>query len=133
MCDDYTEIDFIQKNYDIACHNYELLIDDIDDLWKNVMLDYLENNVDNGILEGLSNNGYSKFIKFIMSKSKVAQNVILNLKKAKGKLDDYIRENCISNIELSVYYKDKCYNLLDTIDESYSIMEGDTYQENYEE
>ena len=136
MCDKYEEIDFLQKRYDIAEYNYELMMEDIEDLWENIILEYLEDSISlgNGFLSKfhkLSDKGYSKFFDFIMKNSNVVKHVKKELKDSREELMRYKMGHNVK-IEETEYYNEKIDNLLCDIKEDHIDMICELYPNNGE-
>lgn len=111
-----TFLDELLYNYDVSKYNYEKLLDDIHDLWENVLLEYLEDylNYGNGFLQGLRKNlivGQKKFYNFLLeteTSKNIFNDYILSLKK----LDNYLKKNPESKNSDTLYYSDKMYDNL---------------------
>lgn len=113
---EYTQLDILQYNYDISKDNYDKLLDDISDLWENVIQPYLEDidNYKNGFLEELKKNsllGQKKFYDFIL-KTNIGKKIYDDYIVSQNNLNKYLRKNPESNIRDTLYYSEKMYDSL---------------------
>ena len=112
----YTQLDLLQNDYDISKENYEKLLDDIYELWNNIINPYLEdiNNYKNGFLEELKKNlllGQKKFYKFILE-TEISKKIYNEYVVSYNKLNNYLYKNPNLKIQDSLYYSDKMYDSL---------------------
>jgi len=113
---EYTQLDILQYNYDISKDNYDKLLDDISDLWENIIQPYLEDidNYKNGFLEELKKNsllGQKKFYDFIL-KTNIGKQIYDDYIVSQNNLNKYLRKNPESNIRDTMYYSEKMYDSL---------------------
>ena len=113
---EYTQLDILQYNYDISKDNYDKLLDDISDLWENIIQPYLEDidNYKNGFLEELKKNsllGQKKFYDFIL-KTNIGKQIYDDYIISQNNLNKYLRKNPESNIRDTLYYSEKMYDSL---------------------
>lgn len=113
---EYTQLDILQYNYDISKDNYDKLLDDISDLWENIIQPYLEDidNYKNGFLEELKKNsllGQKKFYDFIL-KTNIGKQIYDDYIVSQNNLNKYLRKNPESNIRDTLYYSEKMYDSL---------------------
>lgn len=112
----YTQLDLLQNDYDISKENYEKLLDDIYELWNNIINPYLEdiNNYKNGFFEELKKNsllGQKKFYKFILE-TEISKKIYNEYVVSYNKLNNYLYKNPNLKIQDSLYYSDKMYDSL---------------------
>ena len=123
---EYTQLDILQYNYDISKDNYDKLLDDISDLWGNVIQPYLEDidNYKNGFLEELKKNsllGQKKFYDFIL-KTDIGKKIYNDYKISQNNLNKYLKQNPESNVKESLYYSEKMYDSLYSIRDEHIEM-----------
>ena len=120
----YTYFDFLQKRYDIAKKTYENLLENINDLWEQVMQPYLEDDtrLGNGFLQKLRDNfvkGQREFYKFMLEKSIPAKLVQQEYYQASYFLNKYVKEHPNDLMEESLYYADKMDNCVEIIKQNH--------------
>ena len=122
----YTQLDILQYNYDISKENYDKLLDDIYELWDNVINPYLEdiNNYKNGFLEELKKNslsGQKKFYDFIL-KTDIGKKIYDDYIISQKNLNKYLKQNPELNVKESLYYSEKMYDSLYSIRDEHIEM-----------
>lgn len=136
---EYTQLDILQYNYDISKDNYDKLLDDISDLWENVIQPYLEDidNYKNGFLEELKKNsllGQKKFYDFIL-KTNIGKQIYDDYIVSQNNLNKYLRKNPESNIRDTLYYSEKMYDSLYSLRDEHiemlKIDDPDNWTEKY--
>lgn len=121
--DNYTELDNLQYNYDISKENFDDLLDDINDLWENVLLSYLEDslNYNNGFLQNFKKQlllGQKEFNNFMLE-TEIGKNIYDEYKLSHKNLYNYLKNHQEADIKDTLYYSDKIYDSLYSIREEH--------------
>lgn len=116
--EEQTYLDELQYNHDIAKKNYEKMIEDIEGLWENVMLPYLEDNKNygNGFLEKFKKKpllGQKLFHNFILENN-IENNVLKDYIETGNKIKNYLKDKELK-IKDTLYYSNKMYENLYSI------------------
>jgi hypothetical protein len=126
----YTNVDFLLKKINNAEENYFKLLDDVYNLWINVVKNYMDNEPDNGFLQRLKNMSldgcYREFFNFVISKSDVARNIqadYINSRK--------ISDKHIENITTSFYYNMQKYNAIEELADIHINLIKEKYEDDW--
>lgn len=128
----YTTFDFLQKRHDIAKIMYDNMLDDIHELWDNVMLPYLTDDMVqcNGFLQKIKNNltkGQQKFFDFILKNSDTAKLVEKEYYNSLNCLHKFMKENLDKCIQDSIYFYDKIDDNIEIIKKNHIDLLKEAY------
>lgn len=121
----YTNIDYLLKHYDIASENMELMSDDINYMWTDIM-NMVENN-HNGFLDKLRFNDYNLFYNYMVENSPVAKQVITNFHNISDKLLTFMKANPNIDLHNYRYNHNSCSNVMVNICNDVMDMAYETY------
>lgn len=82
---EYTELDHLIKRHEIAEQSYNKMMNNMTELWENIMVSYLDEIKGHGVLNKLT---YNKFVNFMVN-----DDVCEELIDARQMLENYMKHN----------------------------------------
>ena len=121
----YTKLDLLMQRYDISKLNYDMLMDDIYQLWDEVMKPHIE---EYSIKRWKLN--MSQFYDFILNKSPVAKLVVKEYQLSEKLLNNYVNKNNIINENFN-YLQDVYYDFFEELENEHIDMLKEVHGENW--